>query len=360
MNAHERKLDKSTTLSIVVPVYNEEQALGALFDRITTVANRLPVSVEVVLVNDGSRDRSLGVMCGFVERDPRFRVVDLSRNFGTQDALSAAFHVIRGDVVAILDADLQDPPEVLDRMLERWAAGVDVVYGQRASREGEGRFKLITAKLFYRLLSRVSNVDIPKDTGDFRVADRRVIDIINTMPERHPFLRGLFAWVGFRQEPFLYDRQARVDGQSKYSARRMLVFSVDGLLSFSMKPLRWIAGLGLLMTLAAFVSGVCLLLVRFLDPGAPFPLLAGVFVAMLCMFGIHLICLGVIGEYVGRIYANGQGRPSFIVRQIIENVAASDERDRVTKEATASAGASTARGTRSPELHRNRGAGRDV
>jgi glycosyltransferase involved in cell wall biosynthesis len=323
--ARARKLDRSTTLSIVIPVYDEEPILETLFQRITKVADELPVSVEILLVNDGSRDHSLEVMCSFVERDPRFRVVDLSRNFGNQYALAAAFQVVRGDVVAIVDADLQDPPEILARMLERWAVGVDVVYGQRRSREGEGAFKLLTAKLFYRLLSRVSSVEIPRDTGDFRVADRRVIDIINAMPERHPFLRGLFAWVGFRQEPFPYDRHARVAGTTKYPLRRMLVFSVDGLLSFSMKPLRWMVFLGLSMTVVSFVSGLYLLALRFLHPSAFSPGFAGMFVAMLFMFGINFICLGVIGEYVGRSYVNVQGRPPFIVRAIVENVGADDD-----------------------------------
>lgn len=315
----QRKLDKSTLFTILIPVYNETEALPFLFERLIAVADALPVSVEILLVNDGSKDSSFEVMCRLARQDSRFRVADLSRNFGHQLAVSAGLSVARGDVVAILDADLQDPPELLQPMLARWADGVDVVYGQRRVRDGETGFKLLTAKVYYRLLSNLTNIDIPKDTGDFRVIDREVVDIVNAMPERHRFLRGMFAWVGFRQEAFIYDRKARIAGDSKYPLRKMISFSLDGMLSFSTRPLRWMAYFGFAVTFLAFVSGLYLLGLRIFRPDAFLPGFAGMFVAMLFMFGVNFICLGVIGQYLGRAYVNIQGRPPFVIRSVVES-----------------------------------------
>lgn len=314
-----RALDRSTLLTIAIPVFDEEESLPFLFERIRKVADSLPVSVEFVLVNDSSRDGSLSIMQEFVRRDSRFRVIDLSRNFGHQSAVSAALALARGNVVAILDADLQDPPEILGGMLERWADGVDIVYGQRRNRARESWFKLWSAWLFYRVLSWFANVEIPPDTGDFRLADRAVVDVINKMPEQHRFLRGMFAWVGFRQEPYLYDRDARVAGATKYPLVRMLRLSADGILSFSVKPLRAIMLSGLVMTAVAFIGGLYLLIVR-LTGSADFPPgVAGLFVALLLMFGVNFISLGIIGEYLGRTFANQQGRPTYIVKQVYEH-----------------------------------------
>lgn len=314
----DRVLENGTLFSIVVPVYNEEETLELLYQRLIKAANSLPVSTEFILVNDGSKDRSLEIMCGFIDRDPRFRIVDLSRNFGHQNAVSAALSVARGEAVAILDADLQDPPELLGKMLERWAQGVDVIYGVRRSRAKENMFKLVTARLFYRILSHMAEVDIPRNAGDFRVMDKRVVDVINSMPERNRFLRGMVAWVGFRQEPFPYDRAPRAAGSTKYPFARMLSFSIDGLLSFSMTPLRWMMYLGLLMTVLGFIGAGYMLLVRLLSPEAVAPGIAGLYVAVLFMFGVNFICLGIIGEYVGRCFTNVQGRPPFIIKEIHE------------------------------------------
>lgn len=314
--AKKRTLDKATLFSILIPVYNERETLPQLFERLVALAATLPVSVEVVLVNDGSRDHSLAQMIAFAQTDNRFRIVDLSRNFGHQLAVSAGLSVVRGNVIAILDADLQDPPEILIDMLHRWAAGIDIVYGQRRTRKGETWFKRTTATLYYRLLSNLANVEIPRDAGDFRVVDRRAVDVINAMPERHRFLRGMFAWVGFSQEAFPYDRDPRFAGETKYSFRSMIRLSLDGILSFSVKPLRWVVILGLSTTLVAFLSLAYLLILRLLWPATFSPGLVGMFITMLFMFGINFICLGVIGEYLGRSYVNVQGRPSFIVRSI--------------------------------------------
>ena len=316
--AKKRELDSGTLFSILIPVYNECETLPHLFERLVALAASLPVPVEVILVNDGSKDHSLAQMIAFAQTDSRFRIVDLSRNFGHQLAVSAGLTVVRGDVVAILDADLQDPPEILIDMLRRWADGIDIVYGQRRTRKGETWLKVTTAALYYRLLSNLANVEIPQDAGDFRVVDRRAVDVINAMPERHRFLRGMFAWVGFSQEAFLYDRDPRYAGKTKYSIRSMIRLSLDGILSFSVKPLRWMVVLGLSTTLLAFLSLAYLLVLRLLWPDT-FPTgLAGMFITMLFMFGINFICLGVIGEYIGRSYINVQGRPTFIIRSIYE------------------------------------------
>ncbi len=318
-NMGERRLAKETLLSIVVAVYNEEAVLKTLITRLSNLMSELPTACEVLFVNDGSTDGSLDIMRDVVNTDARYRVVDLSRNFGHQNAVSAGLQMARGDVIAIIDADLQDPPEAIGPMIERWADGVDIVYGQRRSRAGESKFKLRTAQLYYALLARVANVDIPRDTGDFRVIDRQVAVAISKMPEQHRFLRGMYAWVGFRQEAFLYDRAPRAAGETKYPLGKMIRLSLDGILSFSMNPLRLLFYFGVVVTSGAFLSGVYLLAHRFLFPDALQPGLAGLFVAVLFLFGVNFLFLGIIGEYVGRTYSNGQGRPYVIVRNVIES-----------------------------------------
>ena len=322
--ARERRLARTTLLSIVVPVYNEEAVLSSLFSRLAELMAGLPTACEVVLVNDGSTDGSLEIMRGHVNRDARYRVVDLSRNFGHQNAASAGLQVARGEVIAIIDADLQDPPEAIGAMIKRWADGVDVVYGQRRSRAGESKLKLWSAHLYYAVLAKIANVDIPRDAGDFRVIDRQVADAINTLPEQHRFLRGMYAWVGFRQEAFLYDRAPRAAGETKYPLGKMIRLSLDGILSFSMNPLRLLFYFGVFVTTSAFLSGIYLLAHRILYPDALQPGLAGLFVAVLFLFGVNFLFLGIIGEYIGRTYSNGQGRPYVIVREVIERDAASD------------------------------------
>lgn len=318
LNTRSRRLDKSTLLSFVVPIYNEEEGLESLFARMTAVVDALPVNCEIILINDGSIDRSLEIMENFVRRDSRFRIVELSRNFGHQMAVSAGLSTVRGDVVAILDGDLQDPPELVGRMLRRWNEGIDLIYGQRRNRPGESWFKLTTAKIYYHILSILSDCHIPKDTGDFRVVDRRVVEVINLMPERHRFLRGMFAWAGFKQEAFLYDRDVRAEGETKFPFIKMLRFSIDGIVSFSVKPLRWVLWTGLSLTVFSMASGAYLLYLRLLRPNN-FPSgVVGMFVTMLLFFGITFVFLGVIGEYVARIYQNSLRRPSYLIREIVQ------------------------------------------
>ncbi|MCZ6774475.1 MAG: glycosyltransferase family 2 protein [Proteobacteria bacterium] len=313
-----RKLDRSCLLTIVVPVYNEEAVLETLRERLVKVMDDLPTRCEAVLVNDGSTDRSLEILSAFVDADARFRAVDLARNFGHQYAVSAGLYIARGDVVAILDADLQDPPELIKPMLDRWADGIDVIFGQRRSRKGETRFKLWAARLYYWILSKIADVEIPKNVGDFRVIDRNVVDTVNAMPENHRFLRGMFAWIGFRQEAFPYERDARLTGETKYPLMKMIRLSLDGIVSFSMKPLRLLFYFGMIVTALAFAGGAYLMLLRLISPESFPPGVAGLFVTMLFMFGLNFIFLGIVGEYIGRSYINLQRRPVVIVRDVLE------------------------------------------
>ncbi len=309
-------LSSDTLLSIVIPMYNEEAVLrGVLFKRLDKVIDELPVNVEVILINDGSKDNTLALATEQVKLDPHYRIVDLSRNFGHQLALTAGLSLVQGQVVAILDADMQDPPELIAPMLQRWSEGVDVVYGQRRKRKGEPRFKLLSASMYYKVLSWMTSTDIPQDTGEFRVMDRRVVDALNNMPEHNRFLRGMAAWLGFRQEPYLYDRDAREFGTSNYSFKKMLKFSLDGIFSFSMKPLHWISILGIGMTITGITGGLIFVLFPKIVISGVAALLGTIWV----LFGINFLFLGILGEYLGRVFNNVQGRPNFIVREVISS-----------------------------------------
>lgn len=312
-----RVLDKSILMSIVIPVFNEFGSLSELFSRLDTLMERLPTDCEIVIVNDGSSDDGLEKLVTKVNADYRYRIIDLSRNFGHQMAVSAGLSLTRGSVVGIIDADLQDPPELFIDMLGRWAEGVDVVYGQRRSRAGETVFKRTSAFVFYRLLNWVTSVEIPKDTGDFRLIDRKVVDALNSMPEHHRFLRGMVAWLGFRQEPMPYDRVPRMAGSTKYPLRKMVRLSLDAMFSFSTKPLRWMALAGLGMTIVGFAAAVTLAIVRLMYPAVFLPGMVGTQVAVLTLFGFNFLCLGILGEYLGRAYVNIQGRPHFVVKEVI-------------------------------------------
>lgn len=296
-------------LSIVAPCYNEEAVLPEFYQRVTAVCRDLDLPYELVLVNDGSRDGTWEQMRGLAQTDPNVVSVNLARNHGHQLALSAGLSVCRGQRILIIDADLQDPPELLPAMLQRMDEGVDVVYGQRRMRRGESWFKRITSTLFYRVINGLSSVPIAVDTGDFRLISRRVLDVLLAMPERHRFMRGMVSWVGYRQEPILYDRDARFAGETKYPLRKMWKLAVDGITSFSTRPLQWSATAGFLV---AFV-GLILLGIgvgRWFDGTM---ILAG---WLTCLAGTHLISQGILGAYVGRISEQGKGRPLFLIERI--------------------------------------------
>ena len=302
------------TISIVAPVYNEEAVLTELHRRVSEVMDQTNDSWELVLVNDGSHDRSAEVIAELHEKDPRVRGLSFSRNFGFQIAVTAGLNHAQGDAVILTDADLQDPPEVYPKMIAKWREGYEVVYGVRASREGETWFKLFTAKVFYRLIQRITSIDIPLDTGDFRLMDRRVVRAINNMPERNRFLRGMIPWVGFKQTGVEYERASRFAGESKFgSVRQMLPFALDAITSFSYLPLQLATYLGFLIAVISGIAILAVVLVRLFGPENPLIGQATTLVSVLFLGGVQLISLGIIGEYLGRIYDEVKGRPLYLV-----------------------------------------------
>ena len=302
--------------SIVAPVYNEEETLPQFYRRVVDVMEGLGEPFELVLVNDGSRDGSYRVMRELHARDPRVRAVDFSRNFGHQVAISAGLDHARGAAVIILDSDLQDPPEVIPALVARWRNGAEVVYAQRRRRPGETRFKLLTAAAFYRLIARITAMDIPRDTGDFRLLDRRVVDALVTMREHHRFMRGLSVWVGFRQEAVPYDRQERFAGVTKYPLGKMVRFALDAITGFSYVPLQLASTLGFLLA-GLSLLGILLAAVLRLS-GVAIQGQATTLVIVLLLGFIQLIFLGIVGEYLGRIYDEVRARPLYIVREVLE------------------------------------------
>ncbi len=308
MSAPPRELRR---LSVVAPMYDEEQTAAAFHERATAALQGL--DYELILVNDGSRDATPRLLDEMAAADPRVRVVHLSRNFGHQAALSAGLDHARGDVVVMIDADLQDPPELIVTMLDRWRDGADVVYAVREAREGETRFKLLTARLFYRVFSQMASVPLEPDSGDFRLMDRRALDALLSMQERSRFLRGMTVWVGFTQTAVTYRRDARHQGETKYTLRRMVRFSLDALVSFSNAPLQWATILGFVFSGLALLGIPLTIVARYTDqfvPGIP-----STIVVLLGLGGIQLITVGIIGEYVARIYEEVKRRPLYVVRE---------------------------------------------
>jgi glycosyltransferase involved in cell wall biosynthesis len=304
-----------TLLSVVVPCCDEEAVIPETHKRVVNVLSGLEnVGFEIIYVDDGSRDGTLRLLRMLHRNDPRVRVVALSRNFGHQVAVTAGLTYSSGDAVAVIDADLQDPPEVILEMVERWRVGVDVAYGARLDREGESSFKKVTAKVFYRLINSLSDVAIPLDAGDFRLMDREVVDAFLAMPERDRFVRGMVAWVGYRQEPVYYRRLARFAGETKYPLTKMLRLASDGILSFSSAPLRLAVHFGFVSACLAIVGIIYAIALRlFTDRWVTGWTL--LFIAMLFFGGVQMMFLGVMGEYVGRIYSEIKRRPLFLVKE---------------------------------------------
>jgi dolichol-phosphate mannosyltransferase len=298
-----------TLLSVVAPVYDEQELIGEFVTRVIAAVGQHPF--ELLLVNDGSSDRTPELLDRIAEGDRRVRVIHLSRNFGHQAALTAGLEHARGDVVAMIDADLQDPPELIDEMIAAWSHGSDVVYAVRQQREGETAFKLATASWFYRLFDKLAQVDLEPNSGDFRLLDRRALDALLAMTERSRFLRGMTVWVGFRQTAISYERDARTAGETKYTLRRMLRFSLDAITSFSHLPLQLATYAGIASAGVAFIAIPVVIVLRI--SGTYLPGFGSITVAILLLGGIQLIALGVIGEYVGRIYDEVKHRPLYIV-----------------------------------------------
>lgn len=304
-------------VSVVIPCYNEEESIPVLHERLTKVLSRVTDHHEIVLCNDGSRDGTIDAIRALVAADPAVRGIDLSRNFGHQMCLTAGLDAARGQVIVMMDADLQDPPELLPKMIKLWREGADVVYAVRKKRLGEGLFKRATAAIFYRILRAMTKISIPVDTGDFRLIDRRALDSILSLRESNRFLRGLFTWVGFRQVPVHYVRQERYAGETKYPLRKMVRFAFDGITSFSAAPLQIAIWLGLISATMAFIYGLRVFYQGWM--GYTVPGWASTTVSVLFLGGIQLLTIGLLGEYIGRIFDEVKRRPLYLVREIIEH-----------------------------------------
>ena len=300
-------------ISVVIPCYNEEEVIAATVDRLQAMTKEIGgYRFELIFVDDGSADKTITILQELAETVPDIRIVALARNFGHQIAVTAGIDATRGDAVVLIDADLQDPPEVIPEMIARWEEGYEVVYGTRKSRPGESAFKLTTARMFYRVINRLSEIPIPLDTGDFRLMDRTVVDVLKSMPERHRFVRGMVAWVGFRQLELPYERAKRFAGESKYPLRKMVAFALDGIISFSSKPLRIAMTLGVMCSLLACLGILYAIYMRIFT-SIWVEGWTALMIAVLFIGGIQLIALGVIGEYLARVYTESKSRPLYVV-----------------------------------------------
>ena len=302
--------------SFIVPIYNEEDTLLEMYRRVRAVMDQMDGSVELVLVNDGSRDRSLSLMRELHEQDPQVCYLSLARNFGHQVAVTAGLNFVRGQACVILDADLQDPPELIPALVEKWQQGYQVVYAQRTKRRRESWFKRLPAYVFYRLMRRLADVDIPVDTGDFCLMDRLVVDVLNTMPERNRYIRGLRSWVGLQQTSVYFEREPRFAGEVKYTFRKSLSLAVNSLVSFSKLPLRLSTYVGLLAAGAAVLMAVLVLYWRIVDPNSPLTGFASIMIAIFFLGAVQLVSIGILGEYVGRIYEEVKGRPLYVLSEV--------------------------------------------
>jgi polyisoprenyl-phosphate glycosyltransferase len=302
--------------SLVIPVYNEESMIPELYRRVSAVMDGLDDTAEVIFISDGSRDRTLELLRELHERDERVVYLGLARNFGHQIAVTAGLNYVRGKVIIVLDADLQDPPELIPEMLKLWQQGYQVVYAQRTKRVREGWFKRLCAYVFYRLLQQLANVDIPTDTGDFCLMDRQVVDLLNQMPERNRYIRGLRSWVGFNQTAIKFERDLRFAGEVKYTFTKSFALAVNGLVSFSSIPLRLSTYLGLFSAVAAIVMAILVLYWRIFTPHSTLTGFATIAIAIFFLGAVQLISIGILGEYIGRIYEEVKGRPLYTLAEV--------------------------------------------
>jgi polyisoprenyl-phosphate glycosyltransferase len=303
----------SKLISIVVPMYFEQEVAEECYKRLMGVVTKNNLNYELVFVNDGSTDKTLEILEAIAMKDPNVKVISLSRNFGHQIAVSAGLDKAQGDAVVIIDADLQDPPEIIPEMVKLWEKGYDVVYGKRKKRDGENWFKLMTAKLFYRFLDKMSSIKIPMDTGDFRLIDRKVIEALRKMPEHNRFLRGMSSWVGFKQIALEYERKERFAGETKYPLKKMIKLALDGIFSFSAKPLKLVEYIGTVTIGLSIIILLFLSISAFLGVGS-FSFGWAITLTILAFIGgIQVLSIGVVGEYISRIYDECTGRPLYIV-----------------------------------------------
>jgi polyisoprenyl-phosphate glycosyltransferase len=305
-------------VSVVAPAYNEQEVLDEFCRRVTSVLRGIGCEYEIVLVNDGSRDNTLALMYALQSQDPHLSIIDLSRNFGKEIALTAGLEHAKGDVVVILDADLQDPPELIPEMLSGWHEGYEVVYGVRTQRDGETWLKKLTAKYFYRVIKAVSRVNIPNDTGDFRLMSRRALQQLLRLREEHRFMKGLFAWIGFPSKPFYYRRDARVAGQTKWNYWNLWNFALEGITSFTIAPLKAATYIGFSVSILAFVYAAIMIwkTIMFGEPVRGYPSLI---VIVLFLGGLQLLTVGIMGEYIGRIFNEVKRRPLYLVNRVTDS-----------------------------------------
>ena len=302
--------------SVVIPVYNEEEVVEESYKRLKGVMDSLGEGYELIFVNDGSRDNTPNILRELCEKDTRVKMLDFSRNFGHQIAITAGMDHSSGQAIIVIDADLQDPPEIIPKMIEAWRNGFDVVYGKRIKRKGETAFKKITALVFYRILNKLTSVNIPLDTGDFRLIDRKVNDVMKEMKERDRYVRGLVSWIGFKQTAIEYIREERWAGETKYPLKKMLKFALDAIISFSYKPLKIASYLGFILSIGSFAYLLVVLYQKLFTMNTV-PGWASQTAINLFFHGITLLMLGIIGEYIGRIYEEAKNRPLYVIRERI-------------------------------------------
>ncbi|HUQ19569.1 MAG TPA: glycosyltransferase family 2 protein [Gemmatimonadaceae bacterium] len=306
-------MPETPTFSVVVPIFNEEAVIEPLHSRLLQVLEPIGESFEVIFVNDGSADRSADMLDAICNGDRRFKAVHFSRNFGHQAAVTAGLRATTGKAAIVIDADLQDPPELIPEMLKRWREGFDVVYAQKNRREDPNPFRRASYKIYYRILGKMTKIDVPPDTGDFCLMDRRVVDLLNEMPERNRYVRGLRAWLGFRQTAILFDRPLRFAGKTKYSFTRLVGLATDGILSLSKAPLRLAMYMGFFVSIVSFLLGVFFAIQQIMGTSRAARGWASTIVVVLFLGGVQLICIGVIGEFIGRIYDEVKQRPLYVV-----------------------------------------------
>ena len=305
-------------ISVIIPMYQEEAVVKECYKRIKNVLDNINnYDYEIIYIDDGSSDRTFNLLEEIAVFDNKVKVISFTRNFGHQAAIIAGLKITGGECAIIIDADLQDPPELIPKMIELWEQGNEIIYGKRKKRKGESAFKLSTAKLYYKILNKFSDIEIPRDTGDFRLVDKKVVNIINSMPEHNKFLRGLWSWTGFKQIPFEYERDERFAGKTKYSLKKMLKLSIDGIIGFSNKPLKILGGLGLISLLISFIILIYSILSYIFKWNNLMPGWASIMVAITFFSGIQLLSIWIMSEYIGRIYDESKNRPIYLINKTI-------------------------------------------
>lgn len=305
-------------ISVIVPMYYEEDVANETYNRLTNVLKNISkYEYEILFINDGSRDNTLNILKEISNKDKNVKIISFSRNFGHQAAITAGLKYVTGDAIIIIDADLQDPPELIPEMLKLWEEGYEVIYGKRKSREGESRFKLLTANMFYNMLNKLSEVEIPKNTGDFRLVDRKIVDVINSLPEHNKFFRGLFSWVGFEQISYEYERKKRFAGKTKYPLKKMLKLASDGIISFSNKPLKIVGQVGIISIIISFLILIYTIISYIFKLNNLTAGWTSIMVAITFFAGVQLLSIWIMSEYISRIYDEARDRPHYIIKEKI-------------------------------------------